>query len=39
MADALVVNIDKIVKANQIDVENAKNSGTDAAIIDRLTQI
>ena len=37
MADALVVNIDKIVKANQIDVENAKNSGTEAAIIDRLT--
>jgi glutamate-5-semialdehyde dehydrogenase len=36
MADALVVNINKIVKANQIDVENAKNSGTDAAIIDRL---
>ena len=37
MADALVANIEKITAANQIDVENAKKSGTDAAIIDRLT--
>ena len=37
MADALVANIEKITAANQIDVENAKKSGTDVAIIDRLT--
>ena len=37
MADALVANIEKITAANQIDVENAKKSGTDGAIIDRLT--
>ena len=32
MADALVANIEKITAANQIDVENAKKSGTDGAI-------
>ncbi len=37
MAQALIANSDKITKANQVDVEKAKSTGTDAAIVDRLT--
>lgn len=37
MAEALINNKDNILKANRIDVENAKKSGTTTALIDRLT--
>jgi glutamate-5-semialdehyde dehydrogenase len=37
MADALVAQTDRIVQANAIDVERARESGTSAALIDRLT--
>jgi glutamate-5-semialdehyde dehydrogenase len=37
MADALVQHAGIIIQANAIDVEAAKKSGTDPAIIDRLT--
>lgn len=30
-------NLDKILKANQLDLENAKNKGMSAAMLDRLT--
>lgn len=37
MADALDVDINRIVTENSRDVANARAAGTDAAIIDRLT--
>lgn len=37
MAEALEKNKDTILKANSIDVENAKKAGTTTALIDRLT--
>jgi glutamate-5-semialdehyde dehydrogenase len=37
IADALVANVDRIVSANQKDVEAAVSRNTDAAIVDRLT--
>ena len=37
IADALEENIERIVEANQIDVDLAVNKGTDSAIVDRLT--
>lgn len=37
MADALNANADVIIKANRHDVERAQQSGTSAALIDRLT--
>ncbi|MFT8312827.1 MAG: glutamate-5-semialdehyde dehydrogenase [Clostridium sp.] len=37
MAEALEKNKDNILKANSIDVENAKKAGTTTALIDRLT--
>ena len=37
VADALVAATDRIVAANNGDVERARDAGTDAAIIDRLT--
>ena len=37
VADALVAATDRIVAANTGDVERARDAGTDAAIIDRLT--
>lgn len=37
MAEALEKNKDTILKANGIDVENAKKAGTTTALIDRLT--
>ncbi len=36
IADALVEKADEIIKANSIDIENAKNNGTRQAMIDRL---
>ena len=36
IADALVEKADEIIKANNIDIENAKNNGTRQAMIDRL---
>lgn len=36
IADALVEHSDKIIKANSIDIENAKNNGIKKAMIDRL---
>ncbi|MGN1318762.1 MAG: glutamate-5-semialdehyde dehydrogenase [Lachnospirales bacterium] len=36
-ANSLIKNSDEIIKANNIDVENAKNNGVKASIIDRLT--
>ncbi|MCH5300059.1 MAG: glutamate-5-semialdehyde dehydrogenase [Ruminococcus sp.] len=36
IADALIENTDKIVKANDIDLENGKNSGLTASLLDRL---
>ena len=37
MADALVSRSDEIIKANGLDLENAKNNGIGAAMLDRLT--
>lgn len=37
IADALVAGADRIVAENAIDVANARDAGTDPAIIDRLT--
>lgn len=37
MADALVSRSDEIIKANVLDLENAKNNGIGAAMLDRLT--
>ncbi len=37
MADALKERADEIIKANQIDIENAKNNGISDAMLDRLT--
>ena len=37
MADALVANSDQITSANAGDVDRARDSGTSAAIVDRLT--
>ncbi len=37
IADALGERADEIIAANKIDIENAKNSGTRQAMIDRLT--
>ena len=37
MADALIANDAKIIEANKKDLENAKNDGLSAAMIDRLT--
>lgn len=37
IANALVVNADKILDANKIDIENAKKNGIREAMIDRLT--
>ncbi|AGK99318.1 glutamate-5-semialdehyde dehydrogenase [Clostridium pasteurianum] len=37
MAEALKNNEENILKANSIDVENAKKTGTTTALIDRLT--
>ncbi|MCX8528191.1 MAG: hypothetical protein ORN20_08645, partial [Candidatus Nanopelagicales bacterium] len=37
MADALVANSDQITSANVGDVDRARDSGTSAAIVDRLT--
>ena len=37
IADALVAGADRIVAENAIDVSNARDAGTDPAIIDRLT--
>ena len=37
VADALVVATDRIVAANEGDVARAREAGTDAAIVDRLT--
>ena len=37
MADALVDNTDRIIQANDVDVESARANGTSEAIIDRLT--
>ncbi len=36
VADALIENTDKIVKANDIDLENGKNAGLTASLLDRL---
>lgn len=36
IADALIENTDKIVKANDIDLENGKNAGLTVSLIDRL---
>jgi glutamate-5-semialdehyde dehydrogenase len=37
MADALVAGTDRIVEANRVDTARAAESGTSAALIDRLT--
>ena len=37
IADALVENADKIIGANKIDIENAKQNGIRESMIDRLT--
>ncbi|MBU6348249.1 MAG: glutamate-5-semialdehyde dehydrogenase [Actinomycetales bacterium] len=37
MANALILHAEVIIAANDKDVENARNNGTDEAIIDRLT--
>ena len=37
IADALISRADEIIAANAIDIENAKNSGTRQAMIDRLS--
>ncbi len=37
MANALKERADEIIKANQIDIENAKNNGISDAMLDRLT--
>ena len=37
IADALIENTDKIVSANALDLEAARENGTRAALIDRLT--
>ncbi len=37
IADALVKNADKIIEANKIDIENAKQNGIRESMIDRLT--
>lgn len=36
ISDVLIQNSDKIIKANQIDLENAKASGLKASMLDRL---
>lgn len=36
IANALMDNSDKIVKANEIDIENGKNNGLSEALLDRL---
>lgn len=36
IADALRFNIDKIIKANDIDIENGKNAGLTDSLLDRL---
>lgn len=36
IADALIENTDTIVKANDIDLENGKNAGLTASLLDRL---
>ncbi len=36
IADALRFNIDKIIKANDIDIENGKNAGLTESLLDRL---
>lgn len=36
IADALRLNSDKIIKANDIDIENGKNAGLTASLLDRL---
>ncbi len=37
MADALISRAEEIIKANEIDLENAENSGISTAMLDRLT--
>lgn len=37
IADALCKRADEIISANKIDIENAKNNGIAAAMLDRLT--
>jgi glutamate-5-semialdehyde dehydrogenase len=37
MADALIQHADALITANRRDVENARNEGTSATVVDRLT--
>lgn len=36
MSNALMENVDKIIQANKLDIENAKNKGISETMIDRL---